>query len=140
MKSKLAPGLAVKKSDINGLGCFACAFFPKRKKIAEYAGEKISRREVARRVRTRRKLRICAINQYWSLDGSVGGNGTHYVNHSCAPNSYMKITRGGHILFMALRDISPGEEITCDYISTHHPDTKRCRCHAPTCRGTINKK
>ncbi len=139
MKRKLAAGLDVKKSGINGLGCFADAFFPRGKKIAEYEGERISRREVARRVRTRRKLRICAINQYWSLDGSYGGNGTHYVNHSCAPNSYMKITRG-HILFMALRDILPGEEITCDYISTHHPDTKKCLCRAPTCRGTINKK
>ena len=50
----------------------------------------------------------------------------------------MRITRG-HILFMALRDIHPGEEITLDYEYTLHPDEKKCRCKAATCRGTINK-
>ncbi|MCA1591113.1 MAG: SET domain-containing protein-lysine N-methyltransferase [Acidobacteria bacterium] len=138
MKLNLAPGLTIGKSPINGRGCFASHFFLQGYKIAEYAGERISRREVARRVRTRRKLRICALNPYWSLDGSLGGNGTHYINHSCAPNSYMKIHHG-HILFMALRDINPGDEITCDYISSYHSDAKKCRCRSPICRGTINK-
>ncbi|HVF56509.1 MAG TPA: SET domain-containing protein-lysine N-methyltransferase [Pyrinomonadaceae bacterium] len=137
MKRQLAPGLEIRKSAIEGHGCFATAFFPKNRKIAEYAGELISYLEVARRVRHRKKLRICAVNRYWSIDGSRGGNGTHYVNHSCEPNSYMKILYG-HILFMALRDIHPGEEITLDYVTTHHSDTKRCHCKAPSCRGTIN--
>ncbi|MGB8511162.1 MAG: SET domain-containing protein-lysine N-methyltransferase [Pyrinomonadaceae bacterium] len=138
MKSRFADGLAVGPSPINGLGCFATRFFPKRGKIVEYSGERISRGEVARR-KSRRKLRICAINQYWSLDGSRGGNGSHYINHCCEPNSYIKILYG-HILFIALRDIHPGDEITCDYISTYHSDGKRCSCKAPSCRGTINKQ
>ena len=139
MRRKLAPGLAVQRSPIDGMGCFATRFFPKGKKIAEYTGELISEREVARRVRNRRKHRICAIDQSRHLDGARGGNGTHYINHSCRPNSYMRLT-SGHLLFMALRDIHPGEEITCDYISTHHPDTYRCRCKSEGCRGTINRK
>jgi SET domain-containing protein len=138
MRRTLAPGLSIRKSPIDGKGCFATQLFPKGKKIAEYTGERISRREVARRTRTRRKHRVCAIDLYWSIDGARGGNGTHYINHSCQPNCYMRTTRG-HLLFMALRDIQPGEEITCDYISTHHPDTYRCRCKSPDCRGTINK-
>jgi SET domain-containing protein len=84
-------------------------------------------------------LRICAINNRWSVDGSRGGNGTHYINHSCEPNSYMKILYD-HILFIALRHIESGEEITIDYESTLHSDKKRCTCGAPTCRGTINKR
>ena len=139
MKRKLAHGLSIRESPIDGKGCFATVFFPRGRKIAEYTGEKISRREVARRARRRRKLRICAVDSYWSIDGSVGGNGTHYINHSCAPNSYMK-TLYGHILFIALRDIHPGEEITLDYVSTYHSDAKRCRCKATSCRGTINKQ
>ena len=141
MRLKLAPGLTVGDSEIDGRGCFATVLFPKGRKIAEYTGERISRREVARRRRTRslRVLRICAIDQYWSLDGSRGGNGTHYINHSCEPNSFMRITCG-HILFIALRDIHPGEEITLDYVTTYHSDRKKCRCRAATCRGTINKK
>jgi SET domain-containing protein len=137
MRAKLAPGLAVKKSSINGRGCFATVLFPRRKKIADYAGERIPDAEANRRA-NRRVLRICAIDEQWSLDGSRGGNGTHYINHSCEPNAYMKILYG-HVQFYALRDIRPGEEITVDYNSTLHPDTKRCSCGAKTCRGTINR-
>lgn len=139
MKRTLAHGLAIQESPINGQGCFATVAFPKGRKIAEYAGERISRWEVARRARRRRKLRICAIDSYWSLDGSVGGNGTHYINHSCEPNAYMKTLRG-HVLFFALRDIEAGEEITVDYVATYHSDRKRCHCGAASCRGTINKQ
>ena len=137
MKLKLAPGLSIKKSRINGKGCFATKNFPRGKKIAEYTGERISTVEAMRRSR-RRILRICAIDSRWSLDGSRGGNGTHYINHSCAPNSFMKILYG-HIQFYALRDILPGEEITIDYEMTLHSDRKRCYCGAPLCRGTINR-
>lgn len=139
MKLELAPGLSIRESNIHGRGCFATAFFPKRRKIAEYAGERIGAREAERRLRGREIHRACALDDRWYLDGSRGGNGTHYINHSCRPNAYMRITRG-HILFMALRDILPGEEITIDYVSTYHLDDKRCRCNAPACRGTINKR
>ena len=111
--------------------------FKRGRKIAEYAGEKISNVEANRRA-GRRRLRICAIDDHWSLDGSKGGNGTHYINHSCEPNAYMK-TVYGHIIFIALRDIQAGEEITVDYESTLHSDKKRCTCGARSCRGTINK-
>jgi uncharacterized protein len=137
MKLKLAPGLTIKTSPIHGKGCFATTRFLARRKIAEYTGEKISNAEANRRAR-RKMLRICAINNRWSLDGSLGGNGTHYINHSCEPNAFMKILYK-HILFIALRDIRPGEEITIDYESTLHSDSKRCICRAPTCRGTINR-
>ena len=133
---QLAHGLTIKKSHINGKGCFATIAFARRKKIADYAGERITNAEANRRAR-RRILRICAVDERWSIDGSRGGNGTHYINHSCEPNCFMKILHG-HVQFYALRDIRPGEEITLDYISTLHPDTKRCHCRAPNCRGTIN--
>ncbi len=139
MKEELAPGIRVGASKIDGKGCFATAFFPKGRKIAELTGERVSRVEAARRMRGRKRLHICAIDSYWGIDSSRGGNGTQYVNHSCQPNSYMKIIHG-HILFYALRDIHPGEEITLDYVESYHPDTKRCRCRAPGCRGTINLK
>ena len=137
MKLKLAPGLAIKKSAIEGKGCFSLTSFKRGHKIAEYTGQKITNAEANRRA-SRRKLRICAINNRWSLDGSRGGNGTHYINHSCEPNAFMKILYN-HILFIALRDIQPGEEITIDYESTLHSNKKRCICGAPSCRGTINK-
>ena len=59
MANNSSPELSVKRSPINGRGCFANIFFPKRGKIAEYTGERISRREAARRAKDARKLRIC---------------------------------------------------------------------------------
>jgi SET domain-containing protein len=135
---KLAPGLSIRNSPINGKGCFATIPFRRGRKIAEYTGERITDLEATKRARRRRLLRICDVDGRFSLDGSRGGNGTHYINHCCDPNAYMK-TLYGHVLFFARRDIRPGEEITIDYEQTLHPDSKRCFCGAKNCRGTINK-
>ncbi len=137
MRSKLAPGLAIAKSAIHGKGCFATKRFARRRKIAEYTGEKITNAEGERRGH-RRVLRISGLDTRWSIDGSAGGNGTHYINHSCRPNAFMQ-TFGTRLLVLAQRDIRPGEEITVDYVSSLHSDRKRCFCGAPNCRGTINK-
>ena len=135
---KLAHGLAIHKSHINGQGCFATIPFKRGRKIAEYTGERINDLEAQKRARKRRILRICDIDGRFSIDGSRGGNGTHYINHCCEPNAYMR-TLYGHVLFFALRDIRAGEEITIDYEQTLHPDSKRCFCGAESCRGTINR-
>lgn len=131
-------GLKVAKSEIHGRGCFATVPFVRGKKIAEYAGEKITNAEAERRGKRRRVIRISGLDDRWSIDGSRGGNGTHYINHSCRPNCFFRSTHG-HLLVFALRDIRPGEEITLDYVSTMHSDRKRCTCGSPGCRGTINK-
>ena len=136
--AETAPGIRVGPSKIDGRGCFATRRFRKWEKIAELTGERVSRVEAARRMRGRRRLHICATDSYWGIDGSRGGNGSQFVNHSCRPNSFVRILRG-HVIFFALRDIEPGEEITLDYETTLHPDTKKCRCNAKGCRGTINK-
>lgn len=134
----LAPGIEVKTSPIDGKGCFAAAPFKKGRKIAEYVGEKISRREIARRLKGRRRIHICGINSYWAIDGRDTGNGTQYINHSCQPNCFVRIIHD-HIIFFAKRDIAPGEEILLDYEESYHTDKKLCQCGAPNCRGKINK-
>ena len=137
-KLELAYGIEVRRSRIDGKGCFATVAFRKGRKVAELTGERVSRIEAARRMRGRRRLHICALDHYWGVDASRGGNGTQYVNHCCEPNCFMRVTRG-HVLIFALRDILPGEELTLDYGVTYHPDTKLCLCGARTCRGTLNR-
>ena len=132
------PGIEVKASNIDGLGCFATKNFKRGNKIAEYEGEKISRREIKRRLTGATRIHICAINQYWAIDGNVGGNGTQYVNHSCAPNGDIKI-KDDRIFFYAIRDIQAGDELTLDYELSYHDDAYGCQCGAETCRGKINK-
>ena len=129
----------MRPSKIDGRGCFATVRFLRGRKIAELTGERVSRVVAARRMRGKRRIHIAGIDSYWGIDSSRGGNPTQYLNHSCEPNCYKKILYG-HILFFALRDIEPGEEITLDYVESYHPDTKRCRCGAPGCRGTINRR
>jgi hypothetical protein len=135
---KLASGLTIRQSPIDGLGCFATIRFPKGGHIAEYTGERISRREARRRVRRGGKIRICGIDEDRCIDGSVGGNGTEYINHSCEPNG-CGVLVDGRIFLFALRDIAPGEEIAVDYVSSYHSNQKRCHCQTPTCRGTLNR-
>lgn len=133
-----APGITVKASPIDGHGCFATRPFRRGQRIAEYAGELISRREIKRRLQGAKRIHICAIDSYWAIDGSVGGNGTQYINHSCQPNGDLKIINN-RIFFYAARDIAAGEEITLDYIASWHDDETKCYCGADDCRGTINK-
>ncbi len=134
-QEEIADALAVKASGINGRGCFAAKTLRARRKIGEFVGEKISNREAARRVARGGKVMICEVGDGWSVDASRGGNATAYINHSCAPNCFSRITHG-HLLFFALREIRAGEELTRDYTPSQHPGLP-CNCGAENCCGIL---
>lgn len=127
--------LIAKKSGINGKGCFAAVVSLSGQKIGEFMGERITNREAARRVAKGGKVRICQLDDKWSVDASFGGDATAFINHSCAPNCFSRVSNG-HMLFFALCDIAPGEEVTLDYTPSQHPG-RRCTCGATTCRGVM---
>ncbi|HLM56911.1 MAG TPA: SET domain-containing protein-lysine N-methyltransferase [Pyrinomonadaceae bacterium] len=57
-----------------------------------------------------------------------------FSNHSCEPNIGVR----GQIVFVAMRDIEPGEELTHDWATTDDDDySLECRCGAPSCRRHI---
>jgi hypothetical protein len=90
MKLKLANGLDIRASPISGRGCFATIPYKRWRKIAPYAGEKITNAEAKRRG-GRRILRICGIDHRWSLDGSRGERCTANSSFSlCATLSQAK--------------------------------------------------
>ncbi len=126
----------VRRSPIDGRGVFATRRLPAGRKFGELAGERIGRREARRRARKRRRIAIVEFEDGTAIDAAVGGNAFRYVNHSCAPNAYMRRCYG-RVEFYALRDIAPGEEITCDYGETQHEGTLRCRCGSARCRGYL---
>lgn len=130
--------LSVRPSPIHRWGVFAEEFIPRGRKIIEYTGEKISRRETARRAR-RRYNYLFTLDSYWTIDGSAGGSGAEFINHCCEPNCVARIVKG-HILYFAARDIQPGEELTVDYRFDPDVEEVKCRCGAANCRGTINLK
>jgi SET domain-containing protein len=122
------------RSKIHGWGVCADQDIPPNRKVIEYTGEKISLMEAGRR---RNTPYLFVLNDRWMIDGAVGGSGAEFINHSCTPNLVTRIVKE-HILFMSLRPIRKGEELTIDYNYDDTDQTMRCSCGAPNCRGTIN--
>ena len=127
--------LRASESRIHRWGVYADEDIPANRKVIEYRGEKIGRREAKRRGET---PYLFVLDRYWTLDGGVGGSGAELVNHSCQPNLVSRIMMG-HILFMSLRAIRRGEELTVDYNYDHTDETMRCLCGQQNCRGIINR-
>ena len=138
-EEKKSRSLSVKKSSLHGFGCFATFRFLKGNRIAEYAGEKISRKEAMRRMKRLDGKRISELEAEWYVDGSVDGNQTQYINHSCDPNADAFVI-GGSLFIFALREIAPGEEITADYLNSFEQDQAVCRCRTASCRQRIIQK
>ena len=133
--SSKSASLWVRKSGINGRGCFALRALTARKKVGEFLGERITNAEAKRRVAGGGKVRICEVEARWSIDASRGGDATAYINHSCEPNCFSRISHG-RLFFFALRAIALGEELTLDYTPSQHPG-RRCSCGAVRCRGVM---
>ena len=57
-----------------------------------------------------------------------------FLNHSCEPN----VGFAGNTVLVAMRDISPDEELTTDYaLFDDNDETMRCQCGTASCRGVI---
>jgi SET domain-containing protein len=128
--------LVIRESRIHRRGVYAAEDIPPRRKIIEYTGEKINRKETKRRGEGVITY-LFTLNDYWTLDGSVGGSGAEIINHSCDPN-VRAWNFNGHILYMSKRAIRRGEELTVDYRFGRDVETVVCKCGSKKCRGTIN--
>ncbi len=128
--------MEIRASAIDRRGVYALERIPPRRKVIEYTGELISRRETKRRG-TGSITYLFTLDRYWTIDGAVGGSGAEIINHSCDPNLYTSIQRG-HILYWSKRWIRKGEELTVDYRFSDKIDLVKCRCGAANCRGVIN--
>jgi SET domain-containing protein len=83
--------------------------------------------------------RISELETEWYIDGSVDGNQTQYINHSCDPNADAVVIDGSLFIF-ALREIAAGDEITVDYLNSFEQDQSVCQCRTASCRqGNIQK-
>jgi uncharacterized protein len=129
--------LKLASSKIHRWGIYAREPIPPRRKVIEYTGERISRRETKRRAEQSQLTYMFTLDSYWTLDGAVGGSGAQYINHSCEPNLVARIVKG-HIIYVSLRPIRQGEELTIDYHFDKKVEKVPCRCGSLKCRGTIN--
>jgi SET domain-containing protein len=97
-----------------GLGLFAVRPIAAKAYIVTYRGKRIPTAEAHRREREAAAKFMFEINRQWTIDGSSRRNLGRYINHACRPNCEA-VLRNGQMVFAALRDIAPGEEITLDY-------------------------
>ena len=64
---------------------------------------------------------------------------TGLIIHSCDPNTYFDTKDE---TFVAIKEINPGDTVTCDYDVTEDylPRSFECKCGAQNCRGIIKGK
>lgn len=156
MKSRKKPGpqinprfacfpLRLDRSRIHRFGVFSAETIPSGRKVIEYRGERISRRESRRRYLRAAEssgnplLYLFRVDQRWVIDGAVGGSGAEYINHCCDPNLTARV-ENGHVNYWSRRRIERGEELTVDYKFPRNGQKIPCRCRAANCRGTLNLK
>ena len=129
--------LEIQRSKIHRYGVFAGQRIPANRKVIEYTGQRLNRKQAMVRGDGDCPY-LFAVDPYWTLDGSVGGSGAEIINHSCDPNLVSRILKG-HVLYISLRTIRRGEELTVNYNFDKDVRTFPCSCGAPSCAGAIGK-
>jgi len=138
---------AVRHSNIHGRGVFALRLIPKKTRLIEYTGERISHEEADARYAEEQAnsphTMLFEVDDKIVIDATRHGNSARWINHSCSPNCEIE-DEDDRIFIEARRDIRPGEELTYDYnLQLGEPHTKaakrahRCFCGSRRCRGTM---
>ena len=126
----------VAKSNIAGKGAYALQRIPARKKIGDLGGVIITMKEAMRLIKNLKVINLVELDNDLALNASANPNDMRFINHSCGPNTYLRVMKD-RVEFYALRDIKKGEELSCDYGETHHEGKLPCKCGAKNCRGFI---
>jgi SET domain-containing protein len=130
--------IVIRRSKIHRYGVYANQRIPANRKVIEYTGLRLNRKQAAA-IDGGEYTYLFAVDNYWTLDGARGGSGAEIINHSCDPNLISRVLKG-HVLYMSRRAIKPGEELTVDYNFSDLKEMTKCFCGAKTCRGTIEKR
>jgi len=134
-----SPKTEVKPSPIHGKGLFAKEAIAKGEIVAVKGGHILTGQEWATfepglgsaEIQISEGLFIAPVEQS-QREGSM-----LYTNHSCDPN----IAIQGQIVFVAMRDIAPGEELTHDWATTDDLEYEmECKCGSRNCRRVVTGK
>jgi SET domain-containing protein len=134
--SYLSPKTSVKPSGIAGRGLYANAPLARGEIVSVKGGHLIDRATLERNkaVVNDADMQIADDLFLAPLTADEFEGVMMFLNHSCEPNVGVQ----GQIVFVALREVAAGEELTIDYGTIDHDaEPMACRCGAATCRGTI---
>ena len=137
--SYLSPKAAVQASPIHGRGLFAASPMDAGEIVCVKGGYILTRAALAEVAPVLGPAEIQIADDLFigprELEEREGA--MIFSNHSCEPNIGVQ----GQIVFVALRQILPGEELTHDWATTDDDDyILECRCGAPTCRRIVTGK
>jgi hypothetical protein len=134
--SYISPKATVRESPIQGRGLFAVESITKGEIVCVKGGH-VFDREKLKEVQARlgpAEIQIGEDLFIGPLSEDEREGSMIFSNHSCEPN----LGVAGQIVFVALRDIGAGEELTHDWAMTDDDSFEMdCRCGAPTCRRVV---
>ena len=134
--SYISPRAEVRESPIHGRGLFAREPFAAGEVVCVKGGHVFDRATLesmpgwygSAEIQVAEDLFIGPLSEE-EREGSM-----IFSNHSCEPNIGVR----GQIVFVALRAVEAGEELTHDWATTDDDEYELdCRCGAPTCRKVI---
>lgn len=139
--------IKIKNSKIHGVGIFAAKNIPKKTKIIEYVGDKVTKKEGERRAEKQLEksrghssgggVYVFELDKKYDVDGSVKYNTARFINHSCDPNCITDV-RNGKIWIKALKNIKKGAELSYDYgYDMDSFEAHPCFCGTKKCVGYI---
>jgi len=125
-----------------GLGLFATKAIARNAYVATYRGRLIPTVEAQARESRFGAKYMFEVNRRWTIDGSSRRNLARYINHSCRPNAEA-LLRKSRIVFLALRRIALGDEITLDYGKEYLDlfiKNAGCRCAACRAKAAVRRR
>ncbi|GJZ89146.1 post-SET domain-containing protein, partial [Tanacetum coccineum] len=132
--------LVVYKSGIHALGLYTSVFISQNVMVVEYVGEIVGQRVADRReteyqsgkqLQYKNACYFFKIDKEHIIDATRKGGIARFVNHSCQvilPDYRVSDFVKTQVVFFALRDIYPGEEITYDYHFNNEDEVPSSPC------------
>jgi len=131
----------IRKTNSKGRGVFALQDIEPGTVIGDYLGKIMPTERAVKTEPT--GVYYMEITNTHSVLADKLTDGIHLINHSCASNCGSD-DHEGHALYVALRKIFKGEELTADYFfgppshATCNPCRHICHCGSLFCRGTMH--
>lgn len=137
LASYRSPKTAVKNSGIVGRGLFASEAIRRGEIVCVKGGHLLDHATLERHssVVNDAELQVADDLYLAPLTADEFEGVMMFLNHSCEPNVGIQ----GQIVFVAMRDVEAGEELTLDYATIDHDaGPMACRCGATACRGVVS--
>ena len=139
MKTWRSPKIEVSDTTLAGRGVIAVADIAKDEIVAIKAGNIITRAEIEQATDNAGDMALQIDDDFYLAPRSPDEveEMSVFINHSCDPNVGFR----GQVVYVALRNISAGEELCHDYAMERSDDyALNCRCGSPLCRGKVSGK